>query len=96
MADTSFIAAAKLAGRITTNAYDSEIGRLLDTALLDLGVAGVEYATMDPLIETAAITYFRLHFGNPDDYERLERSYNEQKAQLSTHSGYTSWSVNNG
>lgn len=96
MADTSFIAAAKLAGRITTNAYDSEIGRLLDTALLDLGVAGVEYSTMDPLIETAAITYFRLHFGNPDDYERLERSYNEQKAQLSTHSGYTSWSVNNG
>lgn len=96
MADTSFIAAAKLAGRITTNAYDTEIGRLLDTALLDLGVAGVEYSAIDPLVETAAITYFRLHFGNPDDYERLERSYNEQKAQLSTHSGHTSWSVNNG
>jgi hypothetical protein len=96
-ADSSLIAAAKLAGRIVTNEFDSEIERLLNAALLDMGVAGVELpASLDALVATAAITYFRLHFGTPDDYERLERSYNEQKAQLSTNSAYTNWTVNHG
>lgn len=94
MASNELIAEAKMAGRITTNAYDSEIGRLLDSALLDLGVAGVAVpSTLDAIVKTAAITYFRMHFGSPDDYDRLERSYNEQKAQLSTHTGYTVWEV---
>jgi hypothetical protein len=94
-ADSSLIAAAKLAGRIVTNEFDSEIERHLNAALLDMGVAGVELpAEIDPLVEQAAITYFLLHFGEPDNYDKLERSYNEQKAQLSTHSGYTNWMVN--
>lgn len=42
----------------------------------------------DQLLIRAIITYVRLHFGSPDDYDRLERSYNEQKAQLITASGY--------
>lgn len=42
----------------------------------------------DQLLIRAIITYVRLHFGTPDDYDKLERSYNEQKAQLITASGY--------
>lgn len=42
----------------------------------------------DQLLIRAIITYVRLHFGSPDDYDKLERSYNEQKAQLITASGY--------
>ena len=42
----------------------------------------------DQLLIQAIITYVRLHFGTPDDYDKLERSYNEQKAQLITASGY--------
>lgn len=42
----------------------------------------------DPLLIRAIITYVRLHFKSPDDYDRLERSYNEQKAQLITATGY--------
>jgi len=96
-ANADLISAAKLAGRIVTNEFDSEIERLLNAALMDMGVAGVELPDeMDALVSTAAITYFRLHFGTPDDYDRLERSYNEQKAQLSTHTGYTNWTVQNG
>ena len=92
MADTALIAAAKLAGRITTTAFDSQIGRLLDAAVLDLGVAGVEVPEpYDALVEQAAITYFLMHFGAPDEYERLKRSYDEQKAQLATCTGYTDW-----
>lgn len=89
MADTTLIAAAKLALRLTTNAFDSEIGTLLDAALLDMGVAGIEIPqTEDALVKTAAITYVRAHFGSPSDYDRLKRSYDEQKAQMQTASGY--------
>lgn len=92
MADTTLIAKAKMAGRITTDAFDTQISSLLDAAALDLGVAGVAIpSTLDALVEQAEITYFLLHFGDPDNYDRLERSYNEQKAQLSMCTGYTNW-----
>lgn len=92
MADTTLIAKAKMAGRITTDAFDPQISSLLDAAALDLGVAGVEIpSTLDALVEQAEITYCLLHFGDPDNYDRLERSYNEQKAQLSMCTGYTDW-----
>jgi hypothetical protein len=92
MADQTLVAAAKLAARITTSAFDAQINMLLDAALLDLGVAGVTVPeTLDALVQQAAITYFLLHFGQPDEYDRLKRSYDEQKAQLSTCTGYTNW-----
>ena len=65
--------------------------------MLDMGVAGVEVPeTMNALISQAAITYFLLHFGEPDEYDRLKRSYDEQKAQLATCTGYTNWGDLNG
>ena len=88
MADTSLISAAKLALRITTTAFDTEIGTLLDAAYLDMGVAGIEPESDDALVKTAAITYVRAHFGSPADYDRLKKSYDEQKAQMQTASGY--------
>ena len=93
MATTEMIAAAKTAKRIlTTNAYDTEVSRLLDAAALDLGVARVEIPeTMDALVENAMITYFLMNFGEPDNYDKLKKSYDEQKAQLSTCTGYTNW-----
>ena len=42
----------------------------------------------DPLAIRAIITYVRLHFGRPDDYDRLSKSYDLQKAQLQTATGY--------
>ena len=92
------VTAAKLAMRITTNAFDSEIEALLDAAKLDLGVAGVEIPqTEDALVNTACITYVKMHFGQPDDYDRLKASYDEQKAQLTSCTGYTDWlGVDNG
>ncbi len=92
MADASLIAKAKMANRITTDYFDSEIERLLDAAFLDLGVAGVVLPDeIDALVEQAAITYFLMHFGQPDAYDKLKASYDEQKAQLSTCTGYTRW-----
>lgn len=97
MASATLIAAAKMAKRMTTNAYDTQVNSLLDAAMLDLGVAGVEVPTeIDALVENAAITYFLMHFGDPDNYDRLKASYDEQKAQLVTCTGYTDWLVDNG
>lgn len=84
----------KLALRISTNAYDSELNDLIEAAKLDLGVAGVVVPqTVDALVTKAIITYCKMSFGLPEDYDRLKRSYDEQKAQLSNATGYTNWEV---
>jgi len=82
----------RMALRVTTTAFDTEIQDLIDAAEADLGIAGVEIQdTADPLIKRAVITYCRANFGQPDDYERLKRSYDEQKANLQMATGYTDW-----
>ena len=84
----------KLALRISTNAYNSELNDLIEAAKLDLGVAGVVVPqTVDALVTKAIITYCKMSFGLPEDYDRLKRSYDEQKAQLSNATGYTDWEV---
>lgn len=82
----------KLALRITTDAFDSELNDLIEAAQLDLGIAGVVVpAEVDAIVSRAIITYCKLHFGEPDEYDRLKASYDEQKAQLSMATGYTTW-----
>ena len=81
----------KLALRITTDAFDSEISGLISAALLDLGIgdiSGEQIAAPDELVTLAVVTFVRMHFGEPDDYERLRASYWEQKAQLITSGTY--------
>lgn len=80
----------KIALRISTNAFDSELTDLISAALLDLGIAGVIVPeTIDALVTRAVITFCKMSFGLPEDYDRLKASYDEQKAQLMTASGYT-------
>lgn len=95
---TSYIMdAVRLALRITTTAFDEELTELIEAGKADLGVAGVTLDdTSDPLIRRAVITYVRMHFGQPDEFDRLKASYDEQKAQLSTCTGYTDWGEANG
>lgn len=82
----------KTALRIKTNAYDDELTDLIASAQLDLGVAGVIVPDdIDALVTRAVITYCKMHFGLPDDADRLKKSYDEQKAQLATCTGYTEW-----
>lgn len=84
----------KLALRISTDKYDTELNDLIDSAKLDLGVAGVVVPqTVDALVTKAIITYCKMSFGLPEDYDRLKRSYDEQKAQMSNATGYTDWEV---
>lgn len=82
----------KLALRVTTAAYDDELESLIEAAKLDLGIAGILLlGEIDALAKRAIITYCKMNFGSPDDYERLKRSYDEQKAQMMMATGYTDW-----
>lgn len=80
--------AVKLALRVSADVFDSEINDLIDAAKGDLGIVGIENAETDPLIKRAIITYCRLYFGEPDDFDRMKAAYDEQKAQLITATGY--------
>jgi len=82
----------KLALRITTDAFDTELNMLIAAAQTDLGIAGVTLpAELDEICKRAIITFVRLNFGEPNEYDRLKASYDEQKAQLSMATGYTTW-----
>lgn len=86
----------KLALRIKTNAFDTELTDLINAAKTDLGIAGVNVpAEVDAIVTRAIITFCKMSFGLPEDYDRLKKSYDEQKAQLSNATNYTDWSVNN-
>ena len=82
----------KMGLRIKTTAYDEELADLIAAAQTDMGIAGVVVpSTLDEIVTKAIITYCKMSFGLPEDYDRLKMSYDEQKAQLVTATGYTDW-----
>lgn len=99
MAVRGLIDDVRLALRITTTDFDSELNQLINAAKVDLGIAGVSIpATTDSVVldicNRAIITYCKLNFGEMDKtdmYSKLKESYDEQKAQLSMATGYTVW-----
>lgn len=86
----SILEAVKQAMRIKTDAYNDGITQLIYACINDIGVVGVEFdsTTDDALLIQAVITYCRMNFGTPSDYDRLKASYDEQKAQLISCTGY--------
>lgn len=93
MADT-LLTKTKLALRLTVDAYDEELTDLIAAGRTDLGIAGVIVpAELDAIVERAIITYCKLHFQALDagEWDRIKKSYDEQKAQLSMATGYTDW-----
>ena len=83
---------AKVTLRIITPAFDGEITDLVRAAYDELTTRGVIIANdVPPMVLRALLTYVRLHFGQPDDYDRLREAYHEQLGQLMTTTGYTNW-----
>lgn len=86
----------KMALRISTDAYNDELNDLIEAAKVDMGIAGVLIPEeVDAIVTKAIITYCKMSFGLPEDYDKLKKSYDEQKAQLSNATGYTDWSTAN-
>lgn len=84
----------KLALRISSSAFDTEITDLIDAAKADLKLSGViaEKVDEDPpdtLIKRAITVYAKANFGwdNPDA-ERLQQAYDMLKMHLSLSAEY--------
>ena len=94
---TSLINDAKLRLRLHINAFDGEIGDLVEAAASDLlkrnAIQEAQLAALpiDPLIKRAVMTFVRAYFGTPEEAERLKADYDEQKATLMMTSGFTVW-----
>ncbi len=71
------IAGVRLPGGVD---FTEDNGVFLDTSDLE-----------DPLAQRAIITYVRMMFGSPGDYDKVRESYENQKAQLMHATGYTDW-----
>lgn len=92
----ALLSKVKVCVRLTSNAYDDELTDMIEAAKQDLAVAGVDPVDeSDPLITRAIITYCKANFGSPDAYDKLKAAYDEQKAQLSMHTGHTDWGETN-
>lgn len=101
---TRMLEKVKLAMRIQTSVFDSELLDLINAAIADIKHAGAKFASTeviddysdelanfeidDPLVSRAVVTYCIMHFGSPDNYDRLKASYDEQKGQLRESSAY--------
>lgn len=96
---TTLLAKVKLALRVTTNAFDSELNGLIDACIADMRMAGISTDVMGteylqlPAVVMAVTTYCKMNFGKVDgsEYDRLKASYDEQKKQMGMATGYTDW-----
>ena len=91
----------KLALLISEDDFDTELTADIQSAVKDLGIAGVEGLTVttdtdDALVIMAIISYcgyqFELMHGSLDRSAAYKKSYDEQKAQMGMATNYTIWS----
>ena len=50
----------------------------------------------DEKVQTAMITYCRMNFGSPPDFDKLAASYDLQRRQLANATGYTDFGEDDG
>lgn len=75
----------KLALRIKSSAFDTEIKDLIEAAKLDLSISGIKNTKeTDYLIQQAIKTYCKANFGlDNKDSEKYQKSYDMLKQHLS-------------
>lgn len=86
--------------RVTTDKYDDEISMHINSAIQDLGLAGIlnfklGTANLDPMIIQAISLYTKAHFSRtlPDEYDGLLKAYEGIKSRLRIADGFADWSA---
>lgn len=87
----------KTALRISGDAFDDELGLLIEACLAEMAGLGVVVAVdeagdpTDTQTQLAVIAYCKWQFGDHDNAERWEAIYHTKLAQLKTMTGHTVW-----
>lgn len=88
----------KLALRIKTTTFDSEIQRLIDEAIEEMTGLGVVIATDEETgtptsdqVQGAIVAYCKWQFGSNDEADRWREIFDRKLAQLKTMTGFTTW-----
>jgi len=79
------IAGVKIPGTVAFQLVTTTVGTATTSHYQD------DSTLTDALVMRAIFTYTRMHFGSPEDYERLKEGYNVQKVQLMHATGYTDY-----
>ena len=71
--------------KISTDVFDSDLKRLIESCKIDLSISGVKKIDLeDQLIQQAIILYCKANFGNRDiETERINVAYESLKISLS-------------
>lgn len=71
--------------RIKSNAFDDELSEMIESAKLDLSIAGVQLLNEDDaLIQRAIIIYCKANFGlDNKDSEKYQKAFDNLKERLS-------------
>lgn len=81
----------KLALRKKSDAFNEEIQSLINAAMLDLGIAGVETDLIDAVIERAVITYCKCISAMRKITISLKRATMNRRHSCRWSSDYTMW-----
>ena len=85
----------KLALRLSGTALDGEVSDLINAAIADLRLVGINIpaeagsSSKTPLLDRAVVLYAKAEFGFNDDAERYRNAYDYLKCALSLTADYT-------
>lgn len=92
----------KLALRIVTDAFDSELNMLIATAIAEMEGLGVIIDTESDgqpasiQVQSAIVAFCKWQFGNNEDADKWRDIYHTKLAQLKTMTGHTDWGETDG
>lgn len=95
---TPMLDKVKLALRLSGTALDGEVSDLINAAIADLRLVGINIPAEagsssktlgDPLLDRAVVLYAKAEFGFNDDAERYRNAYDYLKCALSLTADYT-------
>ena len=85
------LALIKLALRISTTAFDTELQMLIDdciSEMVGLGIPDITSESTDPQIKSTVIAYCKWKFGNNADKDEWRDIYHIKLGQLKSMTGY--------
>lgn len=82
----------RMAGVVIDGECSFDITETEDAVTNEITITITDDSTIyDEAVQTAMITYCRMNFGSPADYDKLAASYDLQRKQLANASGYTNF-----